>query len=124
LTRMMLKAKLHRVKITDKSLHYEGSITIDEELMKLADIREYELVQIANINNGQRLETYVMRGAPGSGSIGLNGAAARLGEIGDLIIIMSYALFEDKEYTGPTIVRVDENNHPLDNENPRHSSRV
>ncbi len=54
---MMLKAKLHRVKITDKSLHYEGSITIDEELMKLADIREYELVQIANINNGQRLET-------------------------------------------------------------------
>ncbi len=121
---MMLKAKLHRVKITDKSLHYEGSITIDEELMKLADIREFELVQIANINNGQRLETYVMRGAPGSGSIGLNGAAARLGEIGDLIIIMSYALFEDKEYTGPTIVRVDENNHPLDNENPRHSSRV
>ena len=113
MTRTMLKAKLHRVKITDKNLHYVGSITIDEELMKLSSIKEYELVQIANINNGQRFETYVMRGQSGSGTIALNGAAARLGEVGDLIIIMSYALYEDDEYDGPTIVRVDTQNHPV-----------
>ncbi|UCD94368.1 MAG: aspartate 1-decarboxylase, partial [Candidatus Zixiibacteriota bacterium] len=88
------KSKIHRATVTDANLNYEGSITIDADLMKAADIVEYEKVQIANIANGERLETYVMTGEPGSGTICINGAAARKCRKGDLIIIISYGLIE------------------------------
>ena len=115
--RMMQKSKIHRAKVTEKNLNYEGSITIDEELMKKADLLENELVQVVNINNGERFETYVIKGERGSGTIGLNGAAARLAEPGDLVIIISYALFSEGEYRGSKVVKVDEFNRPLeDNE--------
>lgn len=87
----VLKSKIHRVKITEAELHYVGSITIDEALMEAADIVENEKVQIVNINNGERLETYVIKGEKDSGQICLNGPAARKAQVGDVIIIISYA---------------------------------
>ncbi|AKI97160.1 aspartate 1-decarboxylase [Kosmotoga pacifica] len=114
--RIMQKSKIHRAVVTQKDLNYEGSITIDEELMELADLYENELVQVVNINNGLRFETYVIKGEKGSGVIGLNGAAARLAEIGDLIIIISYGMYAEGEYDGPKIVKVDKFNKPLDKE--------
>ena len=115
--RIMLKSKIHRAIVTEADLDYEGSITIDEELMEKADLLENELVQVVNINNGERFETYVIKGERGSGTIGLNGAAARLAEPGDLVIIISYALFSEGEYRGSKVVKVDEFNRPLeDNE--------
>ena len=87
----VLKSKIHRVKITEAELHYVGSITIDEALMEAADIVENEKVQIVNINNGERLETYVIKGERNSGQICLNGPAARKAQVGDVIIIISYA---------------------------------
>ncbi len=86
----VLKSKIHRVKITEAELHYVGSITIDEDLMDAADLIENEKVQIVNINNGERLETYVITGERGSGQICLNGPAARKAQVGDIIIIISY----------------------------------
>ncbi|WP_114747851.1 aspartate 1-decarboxylase [Pleomorphovibrio marinus] len=86
----LLKSKIHRVKITQAELHYVGSITIDEDLMDAAQIIENEKVQIVNINNGERLETYVIKGERGSGQICLNGPAARKAQVGDIIIIISY----------------------------------
>jgi aspartate 1-decarboxylase len=93
----ILKSKIHRVTVTQAELSYVGSITIDEDLMDAANIIAYEKVQIVNNNNGQRFETYVIKGERGSGIICLNGAAARLVQVGDIIIIMSYAYMETEE---------------------------
>ncbi|EIM77181.1 aspartate 1-decarboxylase [Nitritalea halalkaliphila LW7] len=90
----VLKSKIHRVRITQAELHYVGSITIDEDLMDAADLIENEKVQIVNINNGERLETYVIKGERGSGMICLNGPAARKAQVGDIVIIISYASME------------------------------
>lgn len=91
------KSKIHRVKVTEANLHYVGSITIDEALMEAAQLYEGEKVQIVNNNNGERLETYVIKGARGSGMICLNGAAARKAHVGDIVIIISYALMTPEE---------------------------
>lgn len=112
----MMKAKIHRATITQAELHYVGSITIDEDLMERSGIIENEKVQVVNINNGSRLETYVIKGTRGSGTICLNGPAARLGVAGDKVIIIAYALMdqnEAKEYT-PVIVHVDDDNNAID----------
>ncbi|MEA5471394.1 aspartate 1-decarboxylase [Spirulina sp. 06S082] len=111
----MFKSKLHRVKVTDANLYYEGSITIDEELLKVASILPYEKVQVVNVNNGSRLETYVIPGEWGSRIVCLNGPAARLNIIGDEVIIIAYAQMTSEEALlhHPTIVQVDKNNNPL-----------
>ena len=98
--------------VTDANLNYEGSITIDQELLDKAGMAEYELVQVANINNGARFETYIISGDPGSGRIELNGAAARLAHLGDKVIIMAYDLVEDSHLDDwkPTVVLVNEKN--------------
>ena len=90
----VLKSKIHRVKITQAELHYVGSITIDEALMDAANLIEGEKVQIVNVNNGERLETYVIKGDRNSGMICLNGPAARKAQVGDIVIIISYASME------------------------------
>ncbi|MBR9998022.1 MAG: aspartate 1-decarboxylase [Cyclobacteriaceae bacterium] len=102
----VLKSKIHRVKITHAELHYVGSITIDEDLMDAAFIFENEKVQIVNINNGERLETYVIKGERGSGQVCLNGPAARRAQVGDIIIIISYAAMTPEEagIHKPTII--------------------
>lgn len=91
------KSKIHRVKITQAELHYVGSITIDEDLMEAANLIENEKVQVVNINNGERLETYVIKGERGSGMICMNGPAARKVQLGDIVIIISYAHMEFEE---------------------------
>jgi aspartate 1-decarboxylase len=113
--RTLLKSKIHRATVTDASLHYEGSVTIDPQLMAAADIVEWEQVDVLDINNGNRLTTYAISGEPGSGVICLNGAAARLVLIGDLVIICSYAQYSEEEQRKhvPKIVRVDKNNHMI-----------
>jgi aspartate 1-decarboxylase len=113
--RVMLKSKIHRATVTQADLHYVGSIAIDRELMKAADLLENEQVVIADITNGARLETYVIPAPAGSGTIGINGAAAHLVNEGDLVIIMSYATVEDSEARAmkPTVDHVDENNRVL-----------
>src|SRR5688572_20017210 len=93
----VLKSKIHRVRITEAELHYVGSIAIDEDLMEAANIIDGEKVQIVNVNNGERLETYVIKGERGTGAIRLNGPAARKGQVGDVIIIISYASMEFEE---------------------------
>ncbi|MBN1108936.1 MAG: aspartate 1-decarboxylase [Bacteroidales bacterium] len=93
----VLKSKIHRVTVTEANLNYIGSITIDEDLMDASNIIENEKVLVVNINNGERFETYVIKGERGSGTIGLNGAAARLVQIGDILLIMAYALLEIEE---------------------------
>ena len=93
----MLKSKIHRATITEADLNYEGSLTIDRDLMDAVDLHPYERVMVYNINNGERFDTYAIEGKPGSGVIGLNGAAARRGMIGDLIIIVSYAFYAEEE---------------------------
>ena len=106
------KSKIHRATITDSNLDYVGSITIDADLMRLADVVPYEKVQIANITNGERLETYAIEGEPGSGTIALNGAAAHKGKKGDLIIIIAYGQIEKVEAARfkPSLVYVDKHN--------------
>jgi aspartate 1-decarboxylase len=108
----MLKSKIHRATVTGADIDYEGSITIDKELMGVAKLVEYEKVDVYNISNGQRFSTYVMRGEHGRGEICLNGAAARLVSVGDLIIICSYSHHDEKEVGKhkPVIVHVDEKN--------------
>ncbi len=108
----MLKSKIHRVTITEADLNYNGSLTIDRNLLEAADIIPFEQVKVYNINNGERFDTYAIEGEAGSGVIGLNGAAARKGHIGDLIIIASYAQYEDSEVAGftPKILLCDDNN--------------
>jgi aspartate 1-decarboxylase len=110
--RTILKSKIHRAKVTEANLYYEGSITIDASLMAKADIIPGEKVEVLNINNGARLETYVIKGKAGSGIICLNGPAARGACAGDKVIIVSYVLLDDKEARGlkPKIVKVDERN--------------
>jgi aspartate 1-decarboxylase len=110
--RVMFKSKIHRARVTQAELYYEGSITIDAALMDTADILEYEKVQVVNVNNGQRFETYALRGAPGSGVVCLNGAAARLGHPGDEVIIITYAEYDESEVRShaPKIVLVDSSN--------------
>lgn len=93
----VLKSKLHRVRVTQAELNYVGSITIDEDLMDAANIIANEKVQIVNNNNGARFETYVIRGERGTGTICLNGATARLAQVGDIVIIMSYAYMDAEE---------------------------
>lgn len=112
--RDILKSKIHRATITDADLNYNGSITIDPVLMKLADILEFEKVNVVNLNNGQRFDTYAIAGKPESGEICVNGAAARLVHVGDLVIIMTYALLDSKELALhiPRVVKVDAKNHP------------
>ena len=110
--RYMLKSKIHRATVTDANLHYEGSLTIDRNLMEQADIVPYEMIKIYNINNGERFETYAIEGEPGKGEICLNGAAARKGEPGDLIIITTFVDMDNEEVAGhkPLVVHVDGNN--------------
>jgi len=109
------KSKIHRATITDADLNYVGSISIDKTLMDAANLVEYEKVAIVNINNGERLETYVIEAPAGSGTIALNGAAARKGCKGDLIIIISYGHFHKDELEGfkPSFVHVDSNNKEI-----------
>ena len=111
--RTMCKGKIHRATVTQADLNYVGSITIDQDLLDASDIYPYEQVQVVNINNGARLETYTIPGARGSGVICLNGAAARLNAVGDLVIIISYAQCNEEEIRSlqPHVVFVDENNH-------------
>jgi aspartate 1-decarboxylase len=110
--RTMCKGKIHRATVTQADLNYVGSITIDQDLLDAANIYPYEQVQVVNINNGARLETYTIPGARGSGVICLNGAAARLNAVGDLVIIISYAQCTEEEIRAlrPHVVFVDENN--------------
>ena len=116
--RRMMKSKIHRATVTGADLHYIGSISLDPELMAAADILEHEQVAVVDIDNGARLETYVIEGEPGSGEICLNGAAAHLVHPGDKVIIISYADYEDADLRQagghtPTIVHVDTGNRPV-----------
>ncbi|AIQ30800.1 L-aspartate 1-decarboxylase [Paenibacillus sp. FSL P4-0081] len=113
--RHMMKSKIHRATVTEANLNYVGSITIDENLMEAADLLENEKVQIVDNNNGSRLETYVIPGPRGSGVICLNGAAARLVQPGDTVIIISYAMLSSEELADhkPTVVFVDAGNQPV-----------
>jgi aspartate 1-decarboxylase len=106
------KSKIHRATVTEADLNYEGSITIDADLMDAADVLPHEQVQILNVNNGERFDTYAIRGPRGSGVICLNGPAARLAHVGDTVIILTYAEMEREELLRhvPTIVFVDEKN--------------
>jgi aspartate 1-decarboxylase len=110
--RFMLKSKLHRAVVTDANLHYEGSISIDEHLMKAANFLPYEKVAIYNISNGERFSTYVIPGGRETGTICLNGAAARKASRGDLIIIASYVMIDEDQVSGwlPKCVLLDEKN--------------
>jgi aspartate 1-decarboxylase len=114
--RSMFKSKLHRVRVTEANLDYEGSVTIDETLMKAADILSYEQVHIWNVNNGSRLQTYAIPGDAGTGVICLNGSAARQAQVGDTVIIATFAEVEAAELSGwkPTVVHVDEGNRLRD----------
>ena len=106
------KSKIHRAVVTEANLEYEGSITVDSLLMNQAGLIPFERVQVVNLNNGERFDTYVMEGKSESGTICLNGPAARLGQVGDKVIIISYATMEQKQAIGfkPKIVHVDKQN--------------
>ena len=114
--RTMLKSKIHRACVTDANLYYEGSITIDALLIQAADILEYEKVEVLNLNNGQRIETYVIKGKPGSGVVCLNGPAARGACPGDQVIIVSYVSLVDKvaRKIKPKVVKVNARNQLKD----------
>ena len=113
--RIMMHSKIHRATLTGANLNYEGSITIDTDLIRAADMLPNERVQVLNLSNGNRFETYVIEGAAGSGAIELNGPAARLGEIGDKVIIVGYGVLDEKDLAThkPIIVHVDDRNKPL-----------
>lgn len=113
--RHLMKSKIHRATITSADLHYEGSLTVDQDLMDAADLALNEEVQVVNINNGARFSTYVIPGPRGSGAVQLNGAAARLGLPGDLVIIIAYGVVDDAEVDRfhPRVVFVDGHNHPV-----------
>ena len=108
----ILKSKIHRAVITEANLNYVGSLTLDEDLMDAANLIENEKIQVVNVNNGERLETYIIKGARGSGIVCLNGPAARKGAEGDIVIVISYALmdFEEAKKFKPTIVFPKEGN--------------
>lgn len=119
--RRMMKSKVHRATVTDADLHYVGSITVDRDLMDAADLVEYEQVAVVDIDNGARLETYVIEGVRGSGDICLNGAAARLVSPGDKVIVISYADYDEAELAtyAPRIVHVDTDNRMVDEDTAR-----
>jgi aspartate 1-decarboxylase len=112
----MLKSKIHRATVTEANLYYEGSITIDADLIKAADMLEYEKVEVLNLSSGQRIETYVIKGKPGSGVICLNGPAARGACPGDQVIIVSYVLIEDEltKKIKPKVIKVNARNQIKD----------
>ncbi len=111
----VIKSKIHRVKVTEADLNYIGSITIDEDLMEASNIIEGEKVQIVNVNNGERIETYVIKGKRGSGEVCLNGPAARRVSVNDIIIIITYAImdFEEAKVFKPTIIFPNETTNKL-----------
>lgn len=113
--RTMLKSKIHRATVTEAKIEYVGSITLDGDLMEAADLLPYEKVHVVDIDNGARLETYAIEGPPGSGTVCMNGAAARLVHRGDRIIVMSYAQVSEEEARRirPTVLLVDERNRPV-----------
>ncbi len=110
--RIMLKSKIHRATVTGADVNYEGSITLDPVLMKAADILPYEQVHVVDVNNGARLVTYAIEGAPNSGDVVLNGAAARLVNVGDIVIVISYRDVPESETSGyqPRLVYIDAHN--------------
>jgi aspartate 1-decarboxylase len=110
--RIMLRAKLHRVTVTEADLEYEGSCGIDEDLLDAANMREYEKIELYNINNGERFSTYIIKAARGSGAISLNGAAARKAHVGDLLIICTYGLMNESDAATyiPKVILVDDKN--------------
>lgn len=112
--RTLLKSKIHRATITDSNLEYEGSLTIDENLMEAADILPFEQIKVYNVHNGARFDTYAIPGPKGRGDICLNGAAARMGAKGDLVIIVTYSTYTEAELKNhqPKIVLVDAHNRP------------
>jgi aspartate 1-decarboxylase len=114
MTIQVLKSKIHRAKITQAELHYVGSITLDQDLMDAANLIEGEKVHVLNINNGERLETYVITGERGSGQVCINGPAARKMQVGDIVIVISYAGmdFEEAKSFKPTLCFPDHNNRP------------
>ena len=116
MTITLFKGKLHRLTVTEAALHYEGSITLDRELMEAAGILPYERVQVVNVHNGARLETYTIPSAPGSRTVCLNGPAARLCAPGDLVVVMAYADMtpEEAETHQPRVVLVDGENNPTE----------
>ena len=118
----MLKAKIHRVTVTEANLDYTGSLTLDEDLMDAAGIKEYEKIQVLDITNGSRIETYLIRGTRGSGQVCINGAAAHLIHTGDLVIIISYCQLSNEESLEhrPKIIHVDVNNRILYKSNDEH----
>ncbi|MDP3453631.1 MAG: aspartate 1-decarboxylase [Bacteroidales bacterium] len=111
----IMKSKIHRARVTEANLHYIGSVTIDEDLIEAAGLYPNEKVSIVNINNGERIETYVIKGERGSGKIGINGAAAHKFSPDDLVIIMAYALMSPEEATGfkPSVIFPDSNTNKL-----------
>ena len=120
--RTFMRSKIHRATVTGSDLDYVGSLTLSPELLKAADIGVHELVQVVNINNGARFETYTIAGIPGAGDVIANGAAARLVQRGDKIIIITYAQLTDSELSGyqPRIVHVDDENRVIDLAAPDH----
>ena len=110
--RMMLKSKLHRVRVTHSELHYEGSCAIDQNLLDAADIQEYQQIDLYNVTNGERFTTYAIRAQRGSGLISVNGAAAHKANPGDILIIATYAMYNELELQkfSPQLVYVDESN--------------
>ena len=112
----MCKSKIHRATVTQAELHYEGSLTVDSDLLDAADIIPYERVQVCNINNGERFETYIIPGKRRTGTICLNGAAARLGSVGDELIIITYATYTEEELKNykPTVIILDKSNKIID----------
>jgi aspartate 1-decarboxylase len=119
--RTLMKSKIHRATVTDADLHYQGSVTIDPELMEAADIFEHERIDVLDVTNGNRLTTYAIPGAPGRGEVCLNGAAAHLVHKGDLVILVTYAEYEEVEARvhRPRVVFVDERNRPLVGRGPQ-----
>jgi len=115
-TRTMLKSKIHRATVTDANLNYVGSITVDTDLLEAADMLPYEQVMVLNINTGARFETYAIEGPRGGGDICLNGAAARLAQPGDLVIVLTYAQYDEAGLEGfePTVVHVDAQNRQVE----------
>ena len=115
MNRTMLKSKIHRCRVTGSDLHYVGSITVDEDLLEAADIREHEQVHVVDVDNGARFETYTIAGERGSGEMKVNGAAARLVHHGDTIIVISYAQYtrEEMEHYEPRVVHVDRHNQVI-----------
>jgi aspartate 1-decarboxylase len=120
--RTLMKSKVHRATVTEANLHYVGSLTMDQDLMDLADLLPHEKVQVVNVNNGERLETYLISGERGSGVLCLNGAAARRVQPGDIVIIISYSEYDEQEVLRhePTVVLCDEHNRgtPLERSEP------